>query len=177
MSITEDNVLPYYTIVCPRTNAEIKILKSIPKEWLHIREKGIGNDTLKCGGPLFCNNCKYHGMINNVWVGYCANCAVYRYNNRVNGFYWPGRQYIYDGEQCIDEVTDIRDKWDDYLKLYDKELETEKIKEINDLKNIKKIPPKTSIEYQKLIDLKIISWDEYFDFIEDDDYTVVSKQN
>ena len=162
MSITEGNELPYYTIICPRTNTEINILKSIPKEWLHITE--ISRDILRCSGPIFCNNCKYHGMINNVWVGYCVNCAVYRYNNKgvqeKCGFFWPGRQYIYRRGQCIYEVTDKKDKWDDYLKLYDKELEIEKIKEINNLKNIKKIPPKTVIEYQKLIDLKIISWDE-----------------
>lgn len=172
----ETNNMPYYTIIDPYTDEEINIIESIPKEWLHITDEEVHNLGNDYGGPVYCNNCKYHGTINNVWVGYCANCAVYRYNNEVNAFHWPGRQYVYEGQQCIEEVTDNIDKWDDYLKLYHKEFELEKNNEINYLKNLKNIPPKTSDNYQKLVDLNIVSWDEYFDFMEDKDYLVVSKK-
>jgi hypothetical protein len=51
--------------------------EKFPKEWALSHKEGTG--------PSQCENCADHGCINEVFVGYCANCA----------------QYIYDGERGI----------------------------------------------------------------------------
>jgi hypothetical protein len=32
-------------------------------------------------GPEDCDNCRFHGMINDVFVGYCMNCSIHCYNS------------------------------------------------------------------------------------------------
>ena len=56
-----------------------------PHEWAQNHMDGTG--------PKSCNNCRYFGSWNGVFVGYCANCAHYDYEfSRGHGFIAPGRE-------------------------------------------------------------------------------------
>jgi hypothetical protein len=57
--------------------------EKFPKEWAmsHLPETG----------PRQCNNCAEYGSVNGVFIGYCANCAVYCYEgSRCRGFMGDG---------------------------------------------------------------------------------------
>ena len=62
-------------------------------------------------GPKECQNCSYFGSWNGVFIGYCANCAVYSYNGeRGCGFIGLGKENI------CDEVESYTSVFDTYLK-------------------------------------------------------------
>ena len=62
-------------------------------------------------GPKECQNCYYFGSWNGVFIGYCANCAVYTYNGkRGRGFIGLGKENNYD------EVENYTSVFDSYLK-------------------------------------------------------------
>ncbi len=54
--------LPYKTV------NNINYFKSFPDTW--IEEESLYNV-----GPRFCENCKYYGSLDNIFIGYCVNCA------------------------------------------------------------------------------------------------------
>lgn len=76
---------------------------TFPEEWAENHLPGTG--------PKDCNNCAYFGSWNGVFLGYCANCAVYEYNGEC------GRGFIDCGkENDAEEVQDFPSAFDTYLK-------------------------------------------------------------
>jgi hypothetical protein len=54
--------------------------ENFPQEWAVNHLQGTG--------PHHCGNCAHHGCVGDVFVGYCANCAIYQYKgSRGRGFY------------------------------------------------------------------------------------------
>jgi hypothetical protein len=66
-------------------------------------------------GPVHCDNCATFGAINNVFVGYCSNCALYKYNySRGNGFNAVGVEQIVDH---LGEVLNPQNSiWNTYME-------------------------------------------------------------
>ena len=61
-----------------------------PQEWAVNHEP----DT----GPEACGNCAYYGCVGDVFVGYCANCAIHVYKgSRGRGFYGDGKEFDIEG--------------------------------------------------------------------------------
>jgi len=52
--------------------------KQFPREW--------ALKHLPYTGPKNCENCKYYGSWNGVFIGYCSNCAEEYQQDRGNGF-------------------------------------------------------------------------------------------
>jgi len=55
--------------------------KSFPQEWALSHLPGTG--------PEQCNNCAEYGEKDEMFVGYCANCAIYDYNSERGEGMWP----------------------------------------------------------------------------------------
>ena len=74
-----------------------------------------GETALLRHGPVHCGNCATFGAINNVFVGYCSNCALYNYNySRGNGFIDIGVEQIVD---CWGEELNPQNSiWNTYMK-------------------------------------------------------------
>lgn len=72
-------------------------------------------DENKQVGPFHCVNCAIFGKINNVFVGYCSNCALYNYNySRGNGFNDIGVEQIVD---YLGEELNLQNSiWNTYMK-------------------------------------------------------------
>ena len=51
----------------------VKYVSTFPQEWAANHIKGTG--------PHECNNCKWFGTYGGVFIGYCANCADYKYHS------------------------------------------------------------------------------------------------
>lgn len=50
-----------------------------PLDWITTMTPGTG--------PKHCENCKKHGMVNDIFIGFCSDCAIYIYDNqRGHGF-------------------------------------------------------------------------------------------
>jgi len=65
-------------------------------------------------GPYDCENCVYAGMINNVFIGYCANCAQHVYaGSRGRGFIDGGVEL--DVPNNNDDNTLYQSAFDTYL--------------------------------------------------------------
>ena len=66
-------------------------------------------------GPFHCGNCATFGAINNVFVGYCSNCALYKYNySRGNGFNAIGVEQIVD--YLGEELNPQNSIWNTYME-------------------------------------------------------------
>ena len=66
-------------------------------------------------GPVHCGNCATFGVINNVFVGYCSNCALYKYNySRGNGFNAIGVEQIVD--YLGEELNPQNSIWNTYME-------------------------------------------------------------
>ena len=66
-------------------------------------------------GPIHCTNCAAYGAINNVFVGYCSNCALHKYNySRGNGFNAVGVEQIVD--HLDQELNPQNSIWNTYMK-------------------------------------------------------------
>lgn len=77
--------------------------ENFPYEWLV--------DNIEDTGPNECLNCQDFGCISGIFIGYCANCAIYVYKgSRGRGFIDYGIEY--DGP----EVLNIPSVFDTYLK-------------------------------------------------------------
>ena len=77
-----------------------------PEEWAENHEEGTG--------PEQCCNCAEYGTINNIFIGYCANCAHYIYNGT------RGRGFIDNGiENNEIEVIKYESIFNTYLKNID----------------------------------------------------------
>lgn len=79
---------------------------SFPNEWIidHSENKS---------GPYYCRNCFVNGCINykdyRIFLGYCINCAYYKYKNkRGNGFFGNFDDYDFDEESVPDYLKGYR---------------------------------------------------------------------
>ena len=75
--------------------------RSFPVLWAMTHEIG--------SGPSQCSNCADFGCVNHVFIGYCANCAEYRYDGE------RGRGFIDNGIE-FDEYETAVSAFDTYLK-------------------------------------------------------------
>lgn len=74
-----------------------------------------GETALLRHGPVHCGNCATFGAINNVFVGYCSNCALYEYNySRGNGFNAVGVEQIVD--HLGEELNPQNSIWNTYME-------------------------------------------------------------
>lgn len=95
----------------------INYLNSFPDEW-------ISNNVIGTG-PNQCINCKNYGCIDNIFIGYCANCCQYIYNfERGEGFEVSATELILENNTIFCEY-----------------IEREKFNIINYLENKKKFTP------------------------------------
>jgi hypothetical protein len=92
---------------------------NFPIKWavenLNENDENDENDENIYVGPFHCMNCAIVGAINNVFVGYCSNCALYKYNySRGNGFNDIGVEQIVDflGE----ELNPQNSIWNTYME-------------------------------------------------------------
>jgi len=53
---------------------DVLYVSTFPIDWATEHIEGTG--------PKECNNCKYYGSWDNVFLGYCGNCARYIYNGK-----------------------------------------------------------------------------------------------
>lgn len=75
-------------------------ISSFPKEW-------ILDQCENKSGPYHCRNCFVNGCINYkeecIFLGYCINCAYYKYKNkRGHGFFGNFDDYDFDEESVPD---------------------------------------------------------------------------
>jgi hypothetical protein len=77
--------------------------ENFPVEWAMCPKEGTG--------PGQCGNCLDYGCINDVFIGYCANCAIYDYEgSRGRGFIDVGIEY---DDPCCMDFTSV---FETYLK-------------------------------------------------------------
>jgi hypothetical protein len=77
--------------------------RTFPLEWAqsHLDETG----------PNYCENCADYGCVSGVFIGYCANCAIYVYEGA------RGRGFMGDGEEFTDPpALDYPSAFDTYLE-------------------------------------------------------------
>tara|TARA_B100001540_G_C15644861_1_gene568330 strand:+ start:440 stop:883 length:444 start_codon:yes stop_codon:yes gene_type:complete len=115
----EEHSLPYKTIDGQ------KYIVSFPNTW--IKSENIS------AGPINCSNCELHGCVNDIFIGYCLNCATHIYKGeRGNGYAWPNETYMIDvdGETLMNIPSDevILDGW---VEKYKYLVEREVVVEIN----------------------------------------------
>ena len=76
--------------------------EKFPEAWAKCHNEGTG--------PGQCGNCADYGSVNGVFIGYCANCALYDYNGT------RGRGFIDNGMELSDnDVLDIPSVFETYL--------------------------------------------------------------
>jgi hypothetical protein len=77
--------------------------ENFPVEWAMCPKDGTG--------PSQCGNCLDYGCINGVFIGYCANCAIYDYEGS------RGRGFIDVGVESDDTISmGFKSVFDTYLK-------------------------------------------------------------
>lgn len=86
--------------------------KNFPEEWAK-------SHATEYAGPSICYNCVDYGCINNVFIGYCANCAQFVYNGT------RGRGFISAG---IEDNEPDALKYPSIFETYMKDVDTSKIK-------------------------------------------------
>mgnify|MGYP001441271038 CR=1 FL=1 len=129
-----------------------KYFKSFPDAW-------INEESLDKIGPRYCDNCRCYGTINNIFIGYCLNCA-----NIFNGT----RGYGMSGNEIINNPTDF-----DFNKCpYMSSLEQIELIKIIEKFKIVPIPPPpvlsrsfaSDIIDQNEIWCKNYGWDKYKEY-------------
>jgi len=80
--------------------------------WYHHRfPMAWAIDHVEGTGPVDCNNCACFGSVNDIFIGYCANCADYQYEGK------RGRGFMGEGVEFSDEsVMGFPSAFDTYLK-------------------------------------------------------------
>jgi hypothetical protein len=97
-----------------------------PEEWAENHEDETG--------PEECLNCALYGTINNIFIGYCANCAHYIYNGT------RGRDFIDNGIEN-DEIEVMK-----YESIFDTYLKGVNIKSLMIVNTIQEMPETISFE-------------------------------
>ena len=62
----------YQTLMNPYTYNNVQYINGFPMYWAMYHAPGTG--------PIHCQQCRRHGMVDNIFVGYCDNCCNI-YNN------------------------------------------------------------------------------------------------
>jgi hypothetical protein len=87
---------------CADTDWEGIYHEHFPQEWAVNHEPGTG--------PHECLNCADYGCVEDIFIGYCANCAIYVYKGT------RGRGFMGDGvEYHDDDVMEFPSAFDTYL--------------------------------------------------------------
>tara|TARA_A100001011_G_scaffold398394_1_gene502681 strand:+ start:3069 stop:3332 length:264 start_codon:yes stop_codon:yes gene_type:complete len=82
--------MPDTSEITLKVKEEFKILSGI-KYSINIPDEWIQSEQFDETGPLYCANCKYHGSNkDNIFKGYCLNCADYVYEFRRGPGYTDG---------------------------------------------------------------------------------------
>ena len=77
----------------------INYLNTFPDEW-------IANNVIGTG-PNQCINCQKYGCIDNIFIGYCANCCQYIYNfERGEGFEVSATELILENSYTFCEYIE-----------------------------------------------------------------------
>jgi hypothetical protein len=77
--------------------------ENFPLDWAICPKEGTG--------PSQCGNCLDYGCINGIFIGYCANCAIYDYEGS------RGRGFIDVGVESDDTISmGFQSVFDTYLK-------------------------------------------------------------
>jgi hypothetical protein len=77
--------------------------EKFPEAWALNHQEGTG--------PGQCNNCADYGSVNGVFIGYCANCALYCYEGS------RGRGFMGDGVELSDnDALQYPSVFDTYLE-------------------------------------------------------------
>jgi len=77
--------------------------ENFPQEWAENHDPNTG--------PYECANCAFYGCVGDVFVGYCANCAMYVYKGS------RGRGFVGDGlENTSDDAMQYPSAFDTYLE-------------------------------------------------------------
>ena len=77
----------------------ISYLNSFPDEWINNNAMGTG--------PIQCINCRKYGSIDNIFIGYCANCSQYIYNfERGEGFEVSASDLILENNSIFSEYIE-----------------------------------------------------------------------
>ena len=90
--------------------------ENFPQEWAVNHEPGTGPDE--------CRNCAVFGCIGDIFIGYCANCAICDYKGtRGRGFMGNGIEY------SGDDAMDFPSAFDTYLEgvVFDEPVEVEQL--------------------------------------------------
>jgi len=82
-----------------------KYAKSFPKEWAQSHADGTG--------PEKCGNCYEHGSKDEMFVGYCLNCAVYVYKGKRG----PGMNASLPVSESASEVEPIETKAERFQRI------------------------------------------------------------
>jgi hypothetical protein len=86
---------PYESTVNTYRHNDVMYVDTFPEDWAksHLPETG----------PVECMNCQTYGVIEDVFYGYCANCADYCYSGS------RGKGYIDKGvfDTCVDVAYDM----------------------------------------------------------------------
>ena len=100
----------YYILVGHRFDINFPIKWAVE----NLNEYHEEND-LVGNGPVHCTNCATFGVINNIFVGYCSNCALHKYNySRGNGFNAVGVEQIVD--HLGEELNPQNSIWNTYME-------------------------------------------------------------
>lgn len=80
--------------------------------WYHHRfPMAWAIDHWETTGPVDCNNCAVFGYVNDIFIGYCANCADYVYEGE------RGRGFMGEGVELSEEsVMGFPSAFDTYLQ-------------------------------------------------------------
>ena len=87
----------------------IRYFLYFPIEWSGTHHPGTG--------PLQCKKCAVHGIIDNLFLGYCVDCATYMYDyNRGHGFLFGKERVDVDQKLTSASFTYLKyTKYDDYF--------------------------------------------------------------
>ena len=102
-----------------------KYHKSFPDTW--IDEEGLNNI-----GPRYCYNCKCYGNIDDIFIGYCLNCA----NHILKGKRGSGMS----GNEIINESNDFDFTKCPYMSLLER-IELKKMIFNKNIERVKIVPP------------------------------------
>jgi hypothetical protein len=141
----EESFPIYYDIHFPLNWIFDEELKMIP--WYN---HPIDCESELLTGPNHCNNCKYFGYYNGVFIGYCMNCASEFENSRGNGLTDMEGVELNENMVAIDLTYFSKEKsmWNTYLKGVSlDEIGDNKLKE--DFEMYKDLPDLISIDEEE----------------------------
>jgi hypothetical protein len=115
---------PYESTIYTYRHNDVMYVDTFPEDWAksHLPETG----------PVECLNCQTYGVIEDVFYGYCANCADYCYaGSRGKGYIDKG---VFDGENDTDACVDVT--YDMSLDVSDEDLYSEYYRDMDDCVSI-----------------------------------------